>query len=105
MDKMKDAALFFLACQKMHQGKHMEAISAFRELRSPYASFYTGEIYKKMALEERADAGLGDNNDAVRELLVECREALYLTLDRLRGAGGSRHPLDPQLAEQIEEVE
>eukprot|EP00092_Neocalanus_flemingeri_P036782 GFUD01040043.1.p1 GENE.GFUD01040043.1~~GFUD01040043.1.p1 ORF type:complete len:2751 (-),score=928.30 GFUD01040043.1:212-8194(-) len=105
MDKMKEAAHFFLACQKMHQGNSLEAIAAFRELRSPYASFYTGEIYKKMALQERADAGLGDDGEGVRELLVECREALYLTLDRLRGAGGGHHPLDSQLAEQIEEVE
>ena len=40
-----------------------------------------------------------------RELLVESREAFYLTLDRLRGLGGSSHPLDAQLSEHLEEVE
>ena len=44
MTKMKEGALFFLACQKMKKEDYVGALS---ELRSPYASFYTGKIYKK----------------------------------------------------------
>ena len=36
----------------MNQDLHDDALAAFRELRSPYASFYTAEIYKKLAMEE-----------------------------------------------------
>ena len=36
---------------------------------------------------------------------MERRKALYLTLDRLRVAGGAHHPLEQKLAEQIEGVE
>ena len=105
MDKMRETANLFLACQTMQTGQHTEAIAAFRQLRSPYASYYTGETFKKLAADERERAGLGEAGVAGRELLVEAREALYLTLDRLRGLGGAAHPLDSQLAESIEEVE
>ena len=106
MDKMKDGANFFLATQKMHQGKNSEALDAFKEIKTPYASFYTGEIYKKLAQEERVSgSGIMDPGGHYRELLVESREAFYLTLDRLRGLGGSSHPLDAQLSEHLEEVE
>ena len=98
MTKMKAGALFFLAYQKMKKEDYVGALVAFRELRSPYASFYTGKIYKKMALDENADV----IKDSVWELMVECREALYLTLDRL---GEGHHPLDLQLKKEIEEVE
>ena len=104
MDKMKESANFFLATQKMHQGNNGEALDAFKEIKTPYASFYTGEIYKKLALEERANGSVMDPGQ-FRELLVESREAFYLTLDRLRGLGGASHPLDSQLSEQLEEVE
>ena len=105
MEKMKEAANFFLACQKMHQGLNGEALEAFKAIKTPYSSFYTGEIYKKMALEEKASIGVHDNGGQVRELLVESREAFYLTLDRIRGIGGASHPLDGQLAEHMEDVE
>lgn len=49
---MREGAKFFLACQKMNQDLHEDAVAAFRELRSPWASFYTAEIYKKLAAEE-----------------------------------------------------
>ena len=61
MEKMKEAANFFLACQKMHQGLNGEALEAFKAIKTPYSSFYTGEIYKKMALEEKASIGVHDN--------------------------------------------
>ena len=104
MDKMKEAAHFFLACQKMKEGRHEEALNSFKDQKSPYASFYMGEIYKKLALEEVAQTGL-EFRGRMRELLVESREALYLTLDRLRGLGAGGHPLDSQLSEHLEEVE
>ena len=65
LGKMKEDANFFLACRKMHKGVNMEASSAFSELRSPYASFYAGKIYKKMALEERAEVGPGEIGESI----------------------------------------
>ena len=105
MDKMREAANYFLASQKMHQGCNGEALEAFKEIKTPYAAFYSGEIFKKMAIEEKTSGGIHDNGDHVRELLVESREAFYLTLDRIRGLGGASHPLDAQLAEHMEDVE
>ena len=104
-DKMREAANYFLASQKMHQGCNGEALESFKEIKTPYAAFYTGEIYKKMAIEERTSGVIHDNGEHVRELLVESREAFYLTLDRIRGLGGASHPLDAQLAEHMEDVE
>ena len=92
MDKMKETANFFLACQKMKEGRHEEAIASFKDQRGPYASFYIGEIYKKLALEEKAGSGMLEAGGKARELLVESREAFYLTLDRLRSEGGVGHP-------------
>ena len=105
LEKMKEAAHFYLATQKMHQGNNAEALETFKQIKTPYASFYTGEIFLKMALEEQACSGPHDQGGQVRELLVDSREAFYLTLDRLRGVGGGHHPLDSQLSEHLEEVE
>ena len=105
MDKMKEAAHFFLACQKMKEGRHEEAIASFKDLKGPYASFYIGEIYKKLALEEKASSGVVEGGGRARELMVESREAFYLTLDRLRSEGAAGHPLDSQLSDHLEEVE
>ena len=85
MEKMKESANFFLATQKMHHGDSGEALEAFKEIKTPYASFYSGEIYKKLALEERARGGQVSDQGQLRDLLVESREAFYLTLDRIRG--------------------
>ena len=104
MDKMKENANFFLACQKMRDGHHEEAIASFKDQKSPHASFYTGKIYQKLAMEEASETGL-ECGGRMRELLVESRESFYLTLDRLRGQGAGGHPLDSQLSECLEEVE
>ena len=71
MGKMKEAAHYFLACQKMHKGDNMEAVSAFSELRSPDASCYTGEIYKQMALEERAEIGLAEIGESTAGMTLD----------------------------------
>ena len=105
MDKMKETAHFFLACQKMKEGRHEEALASFKDQKGPYASFYIGEIYKKLALEEKAGGGVMEAGGRVRELLVESREAFYLTLDRLRSEGGGGHTLDSRLSDHLEEVE
>ena len=105
MNIMREAANFFLASQKMHEGYNGEALEAFKEIKTPYAAFYTGEIYKKMAIMEKTSGGVHHSGEHVRELLVESREAFYLTLDRIRGLGGASHPLDAKLAEHMEDVE
>ena len=104
VEEMKENANFFLACQKMRDGLHEEAIASFKEQKSPHASFYTGKIYQKLAMEEASETGL-ECGGRMRELLVESRESFYLTLDRLRGQGAGGHPLDSQLSECLEEVE
>jgi len=107
--KMKEGAKFFLACQKMHQDLNEEALTAFGELRTPYASFYTAEIYKKLAAEElnnRPGQIQGGVSGRYGSLLHEAQEALYRTLDRLKAPGeAASHPLNQQLPECIEEVE
>ena len=105
MDKMKESAHFFLACQKMKEGKDDEALASFKDQKSPYASFYIGEIYKKLALDEKTQTGLLEAGGQMKEFLVESRDAFYLTLDRLRSLGAGAHALDSQLSEQLEEVE
>ena len=106
VEKMRLPAKLFLATRSMHAGQTAEALTAFRELRCPEAAFYSGEIHRKLALEERSVSGLmGEVTARYREQLQEAREAFYLTLDRIRGLGQTSHPLDAVLAEQIEEVE
>ena len=106
VEKMRLPAKLFLATRSMHGGQTAEALTAFRELRCPEAAFYSGEIHRKLALEERSVSGLmGEVTSRYREQLQEAREAFYLTLDRIRGLGQTSHPLDAVLAEQIEEVE
>ena len=106
VEKMRLPAKLFLAIRSMHGGQTAEALASFRELRCPEASFYSGEIHRKLASEERSVSGLmGEVTSKYREQLQEAREAFYLTLDRIRGLGQTSHPLDAVLAEQIEEVE
>ncbi len=37
-----------------------EALAEFRELKSAYAAFYTGQIYKRLALDERSASPVGE---------------------------------------------
>jgi hypothetical protein len=39
--------------------KDEEALAEFRELKSAYAAFYTAQIYKRLALEERTVSPVG----------------------------------------------
>ena len=86
MDKMKENANFFLACQKMRDGLHEEAIASFKDQKSPHASFYTGKIYQKLAMEEASETGL-ECGGRMRELLVESRESFYLTGRKISDQG------------------
>lgn len=37
-----------------------EALAEFGELKSAYAAFYTAQIYKRLALEERTNSPVGE---------------------------------------------
>jgi hypothetical protein len=39
--------------------KDEEALAEFRELKSAYAAFYTAQIYKRLALDERTVSPVG----------------------------------------------
>ena len=86
LEKMRAPARLFLATQLMHAGQHLEALAAFRELKSAEAAFHSGEIHRKLALEERSVSGLmGEVTARYTSELQEARESFYLTLDRMQG--------------------
>jgi hypothetical protein len=106
LEKMRAPVRLFLATQLMHAGQHLEALAAFRELKSAEAAFHSGEIHRKLALEERSVSGfMGEVTARYTSELQEARESFYLTLDRMQGLAQPSHPLDSILAEYIEEVE
>ena len=102
---MRESAKFFLACENMHLGMHEEALTRFREVKSAYASFYTAEIFKKLALEEKVanPTHIGVSQIYIN-YLTDAREALYLTLDRLK-AEPSGHALNCSIGDAVEEIE
>ena len=102
---MRETAKFFLACENMHRGAHEEALALFREVKSAYASFYAAEIYRKLAAEERLAAPTHlAASPAYINYLTDAREALYLTLDRLK-AEPPGHTLNAEIGDAVEEVE
>lgn len=110
IDEIKKAleeGRFFLACQAMNEGNHEAAICAFENLRSPYASFYQALTYKKMAAEEFGGKPRESITSEMRSrhiiLLTRARDALYVTLDRIRS--DKKHPLNQALPEEIEDIE
>lgn len=101
---------FFLACQLMKEEKHERAIEAFEQLKSPYASFYSALIYKRLAGEQLQDLRGEMITSEMRSqhiiLLTKARECFYLTLDRLKIPGvDTKHPLNGELSAHIEEIE
>ncbi|XP_023348327.1 RANBP2-like and GRIP domain-containing protein 5/6 isoform X4 [Eurytemora carolleeae] len=105
LGKMRESAKFFLACENMHLGMHEEALARFREVKSAFASFYSAEIYKKLAIEEKlANPTRFGVSQTYLNYLTDAREALYLTLDRLK-AEPSGHALNCSIGDAVEEVE
>ena len=105
LGKMRESAKFFLACENMHLGMHEEALARFREVKSAFSSFYSAEIYKKLAIEEKlANPTRFGVSQTYLNYLTDAREALYLTLDRLK-AEPSGHALNCSIGDAVEEVE
>jgi hypothetical protein len=48
--------------------KDEEALAEFRELKSAYAAFYTAQIYKRLALDERTVSPVGQVASKVKTL-------------------------------------
>jgi hypothetical protein len=48
--------------------KDEEALAEFRELKSAYAAFYTAQIYKRLALDERTVSPVGQVASKVKNL-------------------------------------
>ncbi|XP_067013935.2 E3 SUMO-protein ligase RanBP2 [Anabrus simplex] len=101
---------FFLACQLMKEEKYEKALDAFAQLKSPDASFYQAQIYKRLAAQEveekRGELITSEMRSQHIILLAKVRESLYLTLDRLRSPGvDPKHPLNAVISTHIEEIE
>ncbi|KAJ1528544.1 hypothetical protein ONE63_006950 [Megalurothrips usitatus] len=101
---------FFMACRLMKEEKYEEAIEVFQGLKNPYASFYEGLMYKKLADAERESLGSEKATTDIKSnyviLLQKSLSALHLTLDRLRSPqNAGNHPLNAELEQHIEEVE
>lgn len=101
---------FFMACRLMKEEKYDKAIEALQDLKSPYASYYEGLIYKKLADAEQELLSGDTMNPDIKSyyviLLQKSRTAFYLTLDRLRSPQNSGVTLlDGELERHLEEVE
>ena len=74
LTKMRESATFYLGTENMHQGLLEEALSKFKEVRTAYASFYSAEIYRKLADEEKAvNPGSVQVSGAYLNYLTEAR--------------------------------
>uniref|UniRef100_A0A2H8TIT0 E3 SUMO-protein ligase RanBP2 n=1 Tax=Melanaphis sacchari TaxID=742174 RepID=A0A2H8TIT0_9HEMI len=91
---------FYLACQLMNNGQNEEAIEAFKNINSPYASFYQAMIHKKMikspSIDTSTDNTLTETNNM---LIAKVKELLNITKDRLKKK--PQHPLHLQLKEEL----
>ncbi|XP_034238546.1 E3 SUMO-protein ligase RanBP2-like isoform X2 [Thrips palmi] len=101
---------FFMACRLMKEDKYEEAIEAFQDLKNPYASFYEGLMYKKLADAELMSLPNENVSSEMKSkyiiLLQKSLSALHLTLDRLRSPqNAGNHPLSLELEQHLQEVE
>lgn len=90
---------FYLACQLMNNDQNEEAIEAFKNINSPYASFYQAMIYKKMIKSPSFDISTDTLSDANNTVVVKVKELLNITKDRLKKK--PHHPLHLQLKEEL----
>ncbi|XP_018328177.1 E3 SUMO-protein ligase RanBP2 [Agrilus planipennis] len=104
-----DEGKLFLATRLISLKDYEKALNILENIKDPYASFYQGQIYFKMAEEQ-----IGQNRQNLTSemrnqyiiLLTRTRDSYYLTLDRLRDPSADhKHPLNAQLGDEIEKVE
>ena len=107
IDGLLQEAKLFTGYQLWRSGRREEAQRLLQTISDPFSSYYQGLLFKEMAEEEmRKGATKYESRSAANILLNKSRDALYITLDRLRSPGMERfHPLDQKLAEVIEKVE
>ncbi|XP_059487715.1 E3 SUMO-protein ligase RanBP2-like [Neocloeon triangulifer] len=105
LDKSAAESLLYEACfadgmQLVRNGRYEEAIEAFGDLTSPYASMEQAMLFKKMGDAEKSDM-------SAKEIYYKrSRDSFFVTLDRLKGTNvDQRHPLNASLRSHIEEVE
>ena len=62
-----------------------EALSKFKEVRTAYASFYSAEIYRKLADEEKAvNAGSVQVSGTYLNYLTEARLAILIFFNKIK---------------------
>ncbi|XP_075236358.1 E3 SUMO-protein ligase RanBP2-like isoform X2 [Lycorma delicatula] len=97
----------FTACQLMKDEEYEAAIEAFKPLRSPYASFHSAAIYKRLAQAELSNCPGEEVTSEMRSkhiiLLTKARESFNLTKDRIQN--DKQHPLHHILGSHISDVE
>lgn len=105
--KLIEEGHLYLACQEMNAGKLDEAVSIFNKLTSPFASYYMALALKRSALQQVEGKSMRDIDAKTwnirTSLLNRAKEAMYLTMDRLKG--DKSHPLNKDLCIEIEDIE
>ncbi|CAE1301352.1 RANBP2 [Acanthosepion pharaonis] len=105
--EMLSDAEYHLALCFMRRGEYEEAIKRFENLTNPWASYHAAQIYRKLALNEHNAKGreetTSDNHSHYTVLLTKAREALYVTLDRLKG--NKSHQLNLVISQDIDDIE
>ncbi|XP_076322044.1 E3 SUMO-protein ligase RanBP2-like [Tachypleus tridentatus] len=119
---LQEEGRLFLACRAMNDGCYNEAVKEFSSLKSAYASFYLAQVKARIcyksnntsceSLKKLSEQELGCSprqnisttvwNNYI-SLLNRTRDALYLTMDRIRG--DKYHSLNAELDMMLEEVE
>lgn len=99
----------FMGKQAMKKKDYETAMSAFKNVKDPYASFYQAQIYKKMADLEtnlKSENVTSEMRSQNIILLTKARDCFYLTSDRLRMPGvDPKHPLFEVLFTDIEKID
>ncbi|CAH0392621.1 unnamed protein product [Bemisia tabaci] len=97
----------FIACDLMRKEEYDKAISAFKPLRSPFASFNQALIFKKLAFNEINCSVSEEVTSAMRSkhiiLLTKARDALFLTRDKIQS--DYDHPLHAALKLELDSIE
>lgn len=105
---LEDGKLF-KACQLMNRGKDEDAVEAFVNLKSPYATYYQAKIYMKMAREvmnRKKEAITSEHRSQYVILMTRARDSLRISEDRLRKPSVSEnHPLHSLLQKTFDQVD
>lgn len=105
--KLIEEGHLYLACQEMNAGKLDEAVSIFSKLTSPFASYYMALALKRSAVQQVEGKSMRDIDadtwNVRTYFLNRAKEAMYLTMDRLKG--DKTHPLNKDLCVEVEDLE